>query len=848
MIEQDERLIVLGSLFHDIGKVEQICTGNPNNISTLQSGYNLLDSSRFRKLFEKILGSNNFVTLLTIFTDNKENNFSEIYEIIQIANQLSSGKKFVDELDFNKKNNRYLGSSFARVNLLSDIENTTKYYRHKTLYKSDFNIFIPETLNETEIQEKQYCYNESHFRSFIQELEFVLKLYQDENDFTSLVNHIHLLFEKWMWCIPESCGVTESDISLYNHIKDVTAIAHTIYLTRKENPDSNKLCLVIGDIPGIQKYIFDVVNKKPAKILRGRSIFVQVLIRNFATLFLSECNLTESNLLMLAGGKFYLLAPDTDRFIDSFNSVTKKIESYLFENFRMELSFNAICYKFNYEELIDKKKTFGQIIEEASIKLLQNRYSLFSSRLFNNDQISKENYIWQENYINTDGAGTDSIKCAVTNIPIRKDGGKTRERKILDGDEVYKVDLQVKNEYEIGSRVIGDNLIIQLDDNHLDIIPNKTKKLEKCKNDEFNQNYKLIINPDLDKLYSSDSLNKLGRDFYINFSTLQVANYCSVTESHKSVLPFEEIVKEQEGAKYLTLIKGDIDNLGLIMAYGLDNDKNGITTISQITTLSLHLKFYFSFFLNGFLEDWEKKGNLSSMDKRTNKNSNAPHKVLNPNKVYTIFAGGDDLMLITTQQSAIKLVNEFNKKFQEFVSNNKEVHISYSLTNFKDHSPIRIIADIAEENQKSGKNQTKPKQLSLLEEENPYSFHLVNDKSLASLFNGFVHNSDLDLFIHYVDKLSKWVTENEISHGLIQKIFELSNMRQKYNETKDAAYLISYARTNHVVSRIDNLGDDINQFLQKILLINSENDVEAEKIKSFLKPLLCQVIYNTRNL
>ncbi len=75
----------------------------------------------------------------------------------------------------------------------------------------------------------------------------------------------------------------------------------------------------------------------------------------------------------------------------------------------------------------------------------------------------------------------------------------------------------------------------------------------------------------------------------------------------------------------------------------------------------------------------------------------------NDQVVYTVFAGGDDLMFIAPQSSAVELVNELNKKFGELVCDNPEIHISWSLTNFKDHTPVRIVADMAERNQKISK-------------------------------------------------------------------------------------------------------------------------------------------------
>ncbi len=68
-------------------------------------------------------------------------------------------------------------------------------------------------------------------------------------------------------------------------------------------------------------------------------------------------------------------------------------------------------------------------------------------------------------------------------------------------------------------------------------------------------------------------------------------------------MTFGKLAKQGEDVNYLTMIKGDIDNLGLLMALGLDRDKNSLSAISRTTTMSNHLKYFFSFYLNEFLRE-----------------------------------------------------------------------------------------------------------------------------------------------------------------------------------------------------------------------------------------------------
>lgn len=821
-----EKTIILGALFHDIGKFEQRCCSNPGKKKHQVLGSELISSGPLKHRFEKIIGNENFSKLLNIINDHHSSNADELTKIVKEADHLSAServeKEETEEIRDQWKN-KHLCSLFSKIKLLNQKPLKLRYYKHELLTKA-YDVIIPE-LEQHNLDQNLFVYHSNVFNDFKENMEYVLDVYQRDEDFDSLINLLLIVFEKYLWCIPDFTGSSETDISLYNHLKDVAGFAHSIYLTKKENDNKSTLNLVIGDIPGIQNYIFNVVNKKPAKILRGRSIFVQILSRNFATIFLKQLNLTEANLIMLAGGKFYIVAPDTDNFSKGYLKAKSIIENYLFENFRLDLSFNSAFHTFDFTDLMKKAASFGEIVENASHVLIKNRYNLFNKILFAGDR-EQNPFIIKEDYISGDLSDSNSIKCKVTDKPIRKGMDVNIQVPSEKGYENITVSKQVKAEFEIGDLVVDDNVTVPWNIEDLSVQVNQIANIHDYNGSQSNKTYKLLINPNLDELLKNKEKNIFNNTHYI-----QVANYCSKGQK-ENVMPFDEISAYNEGAEFLTLIKGDIDNLGLLMAYGLYDDKNDLSAVSRTTTLSNHLKYFFSFFLNGYLKA------------RENQTENQ--------KLYTIFAGGDDLMLITPQSNAINFIESFNKKFNEFVCENPEVHISYSVTHFKDHTPVRIVSGLAEGNQSQCKRKSNAVQF--LYSDNPAiqerTFYLDNDKAGTYIFNTVIKNEELGDLCRRIDDLTCKAKEEKsgLSHGLIQKLLYLSEMLNKYEVSGDTGYLIAYARLSYSVKRLlKEKNSEVNRFFDHVLTINKEGNKEAQQIERMLYPLICQVIYNTRN-
>jgi CRISPR-associated protein Csm1 len=821
MFKREEKIVVLAGLFHDVGKFRQRCTGE--KIKHTELGYDFI-MNEVKEEFTKILGnSEDAVTSAEIVRDHHEKPNSPLLKAIIEADHLSASERVDKELSAEGGidwRHKYLSSLFSKIRLNSDTDLKLRYYKHELLTRENFGALIPKYDTESEAFEHKYKYNESDWESFKSDVKSALSFYETEEDFGTIIRLINIVFEKYIWCIPDFTGSRETDISLYNHMKDTAGFAHSIYLAGNESATSDKLALVTGDIPGIQNYIFEGIVRKPAKMLRGRSIYVQILTRNFATAFLDAFGLTECSLAMLAGGKFYIIAPFADKFTDNYLTARNNIEKYLINRFNFELKFTSSYTEFKYTELRDGKITFGELIESANEKLATDRFRIFNNTLVNN--FSEDKFVIKDDFIENElDTDTNSIKCYLTDKPILKghgsrykftdDGGKSTEK---------YVSSQAYSEYLTGEKVPYNNVIAELEKDNLSINTDKIYKIKDASS--VSETRKILINPDLDELLKikGDKKNIIKNSYII-----ETANY-SMTGSDGAVEDFGTLSKTAEGAPHLTLIKGDIDNLGLIMSYGLDTGKEGLTSVSRITTLSNHLKYFFSFFMNGYLK--------------------------NKKNVYTVFAGGDDMMLICHQSDSIKLLNDFNNTFKDFTCDNPEVHISYSLTGFNHSTPIKIVARMSDDNQEKAKKEGAVKETADNMPDDKACFHEEKNKASTYIFDTIVKNKELGLLEKTTEELAGWSKgeDPEISSGTLRHLFIISGIMKEWRETGNTAKLmwhplLSYSINRNLKKKGAYKNTEVGKFFESVLAVSK--DRKARELESIIYPAICSAIYKIRN-
>ena len=129
------------------------------------------------------------------------------------------------------------------------------------------------------------------------------------------------------------------------------------------------------------------------------------------------------------------------------------------------------------------------------------------------------------------------------------------------------------------------------------------------------------------------------------------------------------------GVEAICGLKGDIDNLGQIFQRGLIDPQNlhkRSSNFAKMAGLSRQINAFFTVYVP-FLCQKE----FPSM--------------------YTIFAGGDDFFLVGPWHQTQNFALSINKAFSRYVAFNPEIHFSAGLVTVKSDTPIKALAESAED-------------------------------------------------------------------------------------------------------------------------------------------------------
>jgi CRISPR-associated protein Csm1 len=220
---------------------------------------------------------------------------------------------------------------------------------------------------------------------------------------------------------------------------------------------------------------------------------------------------------------------------------------------------------------------------------------------------------------------------------------------------------------------------------------------------------------------------------------------------------------------------------------------------------------------------------------------------------YTVFAGGDDLMLITPQSKSVELVDSFNKKFEAFACYNSEVHVSYSITHFKDHTPIKLANVFADENQSNVKKKDNGE---LNEVDTSDCLTAGSNKASTLIFHTKIKNSELGNLLLNSNRIIEWAKANEVNNkmgvsmGVIRSLLTFSDMMKDYRTNKNTRKLIwhpllTYSINRNLMSNGTYNDNQVKEFFEDILKI-SKNDKELA-FEHILYPVLCDAIFKLRS-
>lgn len=510
------------------------------------------------------------------------------------------------------------------------------------------------------------------------------------SDYTSLARARYLslrlfeeallgILERTTWAVPSST-IDLPDISLFDHTRTTAAIAASLYRfheARGELEDISaikdrtpaKFRFLAGDLSGIQATLFNLASQGVAgvnKILRARSFLLGATAEAAALQLLEALGLPTSSVIQQAGGRFLILVPALDEVERTVEDLSSRWDELLLEDYTGSLALNlALSPPFSGDEfgsgrLSAVMAALGQALEESKQRPLSHCSQGVLKREF--------------------PLGTACSSCG------------TRPAESLEGDETHCPTCH--KEVKLGRRLVRSDLILfgrNLPEKYqpVKVLGLDLSVLEKGVDPPW-QNALSIRKSHLFETPVPWTVRLLANHVptFKDPYELQDPRYEGIEEEDTrpgvgelktfmhiaaEALEFDE-EKRFRGKPYLGLLKADVDYLGFLFQYGLRRrDKvQDRFTISRLAQLSRMMDLYFTGYLKGLL-----------------------HREFP--STYTVYAGGDDLLLIGPWRQTLKLAQRINETFRAYTGENPNITLSAGLTLLKANYPVNRAVWEAEE-------------------------------------------------------------------------------------------------------------------------------------------------------
>lgn len=523
-----------------------------------------------------------------------------------------------------------LRSVFSRLSLGEKNEAPEVYYQRGPLTVTDiFPVTEPRAVDGREI-----------VAALDKELELLEK--DPPKDFQALTSNLDLCLRRQLWAVPSAPG-SEADVSLYDRLRVTAAVA--VCLKSAPHGAEEPYLLMAADFSGIQNYIFAVARtsvKGVAKRLRARSFLVDAMIQTLAYRVCETAGVPFGNILMLSGGKFYLLLPNTADVVNAVLTIEKETGEYLYRRFAGEISVNMARLTFGDKGLRDYS---------ATVTELSRRLRTEKNRPFRPVLTGQEGWLEDKFFFAKDLAGKHSCpSCGQALVP--------RGQETCD---------QCEAQEKIGGKLAGaDCLWFSREGGEYELWPGYWLS--------FSGQQTLGAPVRVEQLNNWEPRTNMTR---YPLAVRLMANH--LPKEGGEPLTFSDLAELAAGSKRLAVLKEDVDILGYLFADGLREKDTHYGTVSRVSSLSRLLDQFFSGYIGSLL-----KKDFAD--------------------VYSVFSGGDDLFLIGPWDRMAELALRIEEDFRRFTGGNTCVTLSAAICAADPKTNVALLAELGEEELKRVKN------------------------------------------------------------------------------------------------------------------------------------------------
>ncbi len=608
----------------------------------------------------------------------------------------------------------------------------------------------------------------------------VLKV--NQSDAKYFAETLLFLIQKYGVGLPSPAG---KDVSFYDYLKVVAGV--TVCLHRH----AEDVLLIGGGVSGIQNYLYDIIRRKAAINLKGRSFYLQLLIDEVVQFVLDRLELFQANILYASGGNFYLIAPG--HLLPQVRELEFEITKRLFEEHKTGLRVELMGV------VMEKKGVSaapGKYWKDIGQKIMDRKRRPFEYIIDHEVKLSdgKSGF---EYFFTPQEVGGEAPRDAITNeeisnpnIALPLEANKPEENLVLPST------LQQK---ELGQRLKRAEYITihtqaikgSVDPGQLGFHYHLTDTISaKVANSSIQA---FAINQ-LD-FFDRASFGTQGfKLFGGSAAPVFLQDDPSEDKAYKKgdMKTFEDLAMGVDKFVRLGFLRMDVDDLGRTLGEVSNADSS---SLARICAFSRSLDYFFKGYLNYL---WQNDPEYSQYSQ-------------------IIYAGGDDLFIVGRWDVMIRLAMDLRREFAEWVCNHPGISLSGGLAFVTPKFPISKAAVMAGDAEDIAKD---------------YEF-LVGDtvhrKNAFTLLGIPLHwDHDMPLVEDLKQKLVEFISLKEIAKSVLMNIqhFHSKKVFQEQNKLPSSwrwrmAYMLARA------------GDRI-----------SKHKVEA---KQFLKDLSISIFSNSTN-
>ncbi len=686
---KDRILIALGGLLHDVGKFVQRAKrekgksviaerkdlfGYAHAEESFRTSKEIIPLLELDKLGDgvKLIISSSFHHAPDTRHEEAKKELFNVRALFRVADWYASVERS-DELESEKRDAfKRLRPVFEGIDIGKGRASQEFFYTLGPLSVGKEVIFpVPRKEAQDYVSEEDDPLYREYYGSYSEIYEafkYALKNFKNKR-FKSISHALSFFYHtmyKYTWCVPASIYDRENyhshypDISLFDHSRIVSALATSLYTSgnleklsnytdnrREEFAKQLNIIVLEGDVSGIQKFLYDIANiKGSSKRLRGRSIFLSLLPDLIGRYILKSLGYPWINLIYSGGGKFQAIVGWEENIEDRLKDLSKEVERLLIKEFKGKLGFVLYFKVISLDELTSYHKAVRDLTKEAE----KAKLSKFKNWL--------ESY---ENLVDYEPSGAEKL-CPSCNWEL-----------IPDDNELC---LWCERFEEVGS-CIPKSRYVAFTESRNKKLEERGFYLEGIGGVYFLREEDLKYLSDKDEVYVINDTDSFEEDPYaVGFKFIANTVPLKEEDGETTIKTFEEIAEESEGDKKIAFVRADVDNLGFIFMKGLGNKY----TFSRVATLSRSLDLFFSGYLTSMFEK-EFGG-----------------------KIYTVYAGGDDLFIVTAWSTALKAVLRIREELSEYTCFNPNIGLSCGVFLTHGSYPIRIASESAERAESEAKS------------------------------------------------------------------------------------------------------------------------------------------------